>query len=95
MYATKAFALKKIIRKILVESFLEYQANKKELQESLDVTTNDGEVLTDFHQWAAALEYQFRRLHDNQADIQNQIDLRQTITGSSFNQVADAGEENG
>lgn len=95
MYSAKAFALKKVIRKILVEAFWEYQSKKMQVKESLDITTSDGEVLTDFHQWAAALEHQFRKMNDTHNGIQHQLDIRQSITGTSLSQVADASEENG
>jgi len=93
MYAVKAFAIKKLIRKVLVEAFFEFQSQKGRLNESLDVHTIDGEHLTDFHQWSAELEHQFNKLNDTQAGIKHQIDLRNSISGSE--NVLDSGYENG
>jgi hypothetical protein len=80
MYAAKAFALKKVIRKILVE---------KLFQEDLSVTTDDGHELEGFQNWAAEVEHQINRMKDIHTDMGNNIERRQSID------IVQSGNENG
>lgn len=80
MYAAKAFALKKVIRKVLVE---------KLFQEDLSVTTDDGKELEGFQNWAAEVEHQINRMKDFHADMGNHIERRQSID------IVQSGDKNG
>lgn len=80
MYASKAFALKKVIRKILVE---------KLFQEDLSVTTDDGHELEGFQSWAAEVEHHINRMKDVHADVGNHIERRNSIN------IIQPGNENG
>ena len=69
MYSSNAFALKKVIRELLIENFLneggfgfEHEIN--------------GEKVEDLESWMLDVEHMMRNVGNNLKDAQNQADVR-------------------
>ena len=68
MYATNAFALKKVIRQILVENLL------NDFFTTLNISDLDG-----FEDWAQAVQRQVDRLSDTQRRLSVQLQDRENL----------------
>lgn len=76
MYATNAFALKRVIRELLIETLLiergfgfEYEIN--------------GEKVDNLESWMLDVENMVKKVSHNMQDVQNQVEVRDELIKDS------------